>query len=57
MKLGIETHQWGFYRVKDDVLIATCIAKTYYEATTYFEDVELVLDQSYIIKIIHKLTS
>lgn len=57
MKLGIETHQWGFYRVKDDVLIATCIATTYYEATTYFEDVELVLDQSYIIKIIHKLTS
>ena len=56
MKPGIETNQWGFYRVKDGTLIATCIAQTYYEATTYFEDVELVLDESYIIRIINKLT-
>ena len=32
-KEGIETHRWGYYMKADDKkLIATCIAKTLYEA-------------------------
>jgi hypothetical protein len=46
MKLGIETHQWGFFQVGDSRLIATCIAKT------YFEDEHLILDALYEVKII-----
>ena len=38
-KEGIETHRWGYYMNADDKkLIATCIAKTLYEAEAYFED-------------------
>jgi hypothetical protein len=44
MKVGIETHQWGFFQVGDSRLIATCIAKTYFEAVSYFEDEHLILD-------------
>ena len=44
MKLGIETHQWGFFQLSDSRLIATCIAKTYFEAIAYFEDEHLILD-------------
>jgi hypothetical protein len=52
MKLGIETHQWGFFQVGDSRLIATCIAKTYFEAVSYFEDEHLILDALYEVKII-----
>jgi hypothetical protein len=41
---GIQSHQWGFFRVSDNQLIATCIAKTYYEAISYFEDEGLMID-------------
>jgi hypothetical protein len=52
MKLGIETHQWGFFQVDNGRLIATCIAKTYFEAVCYFEDEPLILDALYEVKII-----
>lgn len=52
MKGGIELHQWGFYRIGDGILIATCIAQTYYEAISYFEEIHLVLNVLYEIKII-----
>ena len=53
MKPGIQTHQWGFYRIGDSILIATCIAQTYYEAENYFEDIELDLDLLHAIKIVN----
>ena len=37
-KEGIETHRWGYYIKADNKLIATCLAKTLYEAEAYFED-------------------
>jgi len=52
MKKGIETHQWGFYRYSDNMLIATCIATTYYESVSYFEEIGLVVDSIHIVKIV-----
>ena len=49
---GIQSHQWGFFRVSDKKLIATCIAKTYYEAISYFEDEGLTLDALYKVNIV-----
>jgi len=42
----------GFFRVSDSKLIATCIAKTYYEAVAYFEDEGLMLDALYKVNIV-----
>ena len=53
MKNGIETHQWGYFRTSDGKLIATCIAKTYWEAIMYFEDENMVLDALYDVRIIN----
>ena len=52
MKTGIETHRWGFFRKEDNKLIASCIAITYYESITHFEDIGLMLNDLYEIKII-----
>jgi len=54
MKQGIETHRWGFYRIGDNQLIATCIAQTYYEAVSYFEEICLGIDSMYEIRIMNK---
>jgi len=52
-KEGIETHRWGYYMKADDKkLIATCIAKTLYEAEAYFEDAELSCDGYVEIRIV-----
>ena len=54
-KEGIETHRWGYYMKADDKkLIATCIAKTLYEAEAYFEDAELSCDVYVEIRIINQ---
>ena len=55
IKSGIEKHQWGYIRIGDSKLIATCIAKTYFEAVSYFEECELIDDPLYEIRIIPKL--
>jgi hypothetical protein len=53
MEPGIQIHQWGFYRYSDNMLIATCVATTYYEAVSYFEEVGLVVDSIiHIVKIV-----
>ncbi|MAN64964.1 MAG: hypothetical protein CMI60_23770 [Parvibaculum sp.] len=53
IKEGIETHRWGYYMKADDKkLIATCIAKTLYEAEVYFEDAELSCDGYVEIRIV-----
>lgn len=52
-KEGIETHRWGYYMKADDKkIIATCIAKTLYEAEAYFEDAELSCDGYVEIRIV-----
>ena len=52
---GIETHRWGYYsNTGPNKLIATCIASTLYEAESYFEDIELVVDSYVEIKIINQ---
>tara|TARA_S200002703_G_scaffold1341_6_gene2395 strand:- start:119 stop:307 length:189 start_codon:yes stop_codon:yes gene_type:complete len=54
-KEGIETHRWGYYMKSDDKkLIATCIAKTLYEAEAYFEDAELSCDGYVEIRILNQ---
>mgnify|MGYP003651416105 FL=1 len=54
-KEGIETHRWGYYsKTGPNKLIATCIASTLYEAESYFEDIELVVDSYVEIKIINQ---
>ena len=54
-KEGIETHRWGYYMKADDKkLIATCIAKTLYEAEAYFEDAELSCDGYVEIRIVNQ---
>ena len=55
MKKGIEIHQWGFYRKADNQIIATCIAQTYFEAISYFEEIYLNIDLLYEIRIINKV--
>ena len=54
MKKGIEIHRWGYYIKKDGKLIATCVANTLYEAESYFEDIELIVDSYVEIKIINQ---
>jgi hypothetical protein len=54
MKVGIETHQWGFFQISEGKLIATCIAKTYWEAISYFENVNLLVDALYEVRINNK---
>ena len=54
MKVGIETHQWGFFQISEGKLIATCIAKTYWEAISYFEDENLLVDALYEVRINNK---
>ena len=54
MSKGIEIHRWGYYIKKDDKLIATCLANTLYEAESYFEDIELIVDSYVEIKIINQ---
>ena len=55
IKEGIETHRWGYYMKADDKkLIATCIAKTLYEAEAYFEDAELSCDGYVEIRIVNQ---
>ena len=53
MKKGIETHKWGYFRISDNKLIATCIADTYWEAISYFEDENMLIDALYEVKIIN----
>jgi len=54
-KEGIETHRWGYYsKTGPNKLIATCIASTLYEAESYFEDIELVVNSYVEIKIINQ---
>ena len=53
-KKGIETHRWGYYIKADNKLIATCLANTFYEAETYFEDVELICDKYVEIRIVNQ---
>jgi hypothetical protein len=55
MKRGIEIHKWGYFRVSDNLLIATCIASTYFEAVCYFEEIELVYDPMYKVTMIDSL--
>lgn len=57
IKSKIETHQWGYIRIVDSKLIATCIAKTYFEAVDYFAEYDLLIDDLYEIRIIPKLKS
>ena len=47
-KKGIETHRWGYYIKLDQKLLATCRAKTLYEAQNYFEEVDLTSSGSEI---------
>jgi hypothetical protein len=54
MKKGIEIHRWGYYIKKDGKLIATCVANTLYEAESYFEEIELIVDSHVEIKIINQ---
>jgi len=54
MKVGIETHQWGFFQISEGKLIATCIAKTYWEAISYFENENLLVDALYEVRINNK---
>lgn len=56
MKEGVETSRCGFYQVSDGKLIATCIAKSYFAAVTYFEDACLDLEELYEIKVIEILS-
>jgi len=52
---GIETHRWGYYsKTGPNKLIATCIASTLYEAESYFEEIELVVDANIEVKIINQ---
>ena len=53
-KEGIETHRWGYYIKEYNTLISTCLAKTLYEAESYFEDIELVVDSYVEIKILNQ---
>jgi len=53
-KEGIETHRWGYYIKADNKLIATCLAKTLYEAEDYFEDIELSCDGYVEIRIVNQ---
>ena len=54
-KEGIEKHRWGYYsKTEPNKLIATCIASTLYEAESYFEEIELVVDSYVEIKIINQ---
>jgi len=52
MKTGIEINRWAFCRVGDGKVIATCIAKTYFEAKSYFDEEHLILDRLYEIRVI-----
>jgi hypothetical protein len=54
MKAGIETHQWGFFQISEGKLIATCVAKTYWEAIAYFEGENLLVDALYEVRINNK---
>jgi len=51
---GIETHRWGYYIKEDNKLIATCLAKTLYEAESYFEEIELSCDGYVEIRILNQ---
>ena len=52
---GIERHRWGYYsKTEPNKLIATCIASTLYEAESYFEEIELVVDANIEVKIINQ---
>jgi len=53
-KEGIETHRWGYYIKEDNKLIATCLAKTLYEAESYFEEIELSCDGYVDIRILNQ---
>ena len=53
-KEGIETHRWGYYIKEDNKLIATCLAKTLYEAECYFEAIELSCDGYVDIRILNQ---
>ena len=55
-KEGIEKHRWGYYSKTElpNKLIATCIASTLYEAESYFEEIELVVDANIEVKIINQ---
>lgn len=56
MKKGLESSRWGIYQVNNGKLMATCIAKSYFEAVTYFDDACLDLSESYEIKFIEVLS-
>lgn len=51
-KHGIETHRWGFIEKSTNNIIATCIATTYWEAVSHFENEDLLVDNLYTVKIL-----
>ena len=53
-KEGIETHRWGYYIKEDNTLISTCLAKTLYEAESYFEEIELSCDDYAEVRIVNQ---
>tara|TARA_R110000796_G_scaffold190000_1_gene306748 strand:+ start:76 stop:261 length:186 start_codon:yes stop_codon:yes gene_type:complete len=54
-KKGIETHRWGYHIKANNKLIATCLAKTLYEAECYFEDIDLSCDGYVEISILNQM--
>lgn len=52
---GIELIHWGYYKISDNTVIASCYAYTLYEAQAYFEGVDLTSDPMYTIKPIVEL--
>ena len=53
-KEGIETHRWGYYIKEYNTLISTCLAKTLYEAESYFEEIELSCDDYAEVRIVNQ---
>ena len=53
-KEGIETHRWGYYIKEYNTLISTCLAKTLYEAESYFEEIELSCDDYAEVRILNQ---
>jgi len=51
---GIETNRWGYYIKKDNTLISTCLAKTLYEAESYFEEIDLSCDGYVEVRILNQ---
>ena len=53
-KEGIETHRWGYHIKEYNTLISTWLAKTLYEAESYFEEIELSCDDYAEVRILNQ---